>query len=91
MSQEQILKLTYVEFWTKVGQIQKSEDPLFKQLSAYALAVCSLLCSNAYIERVFSVLNFVKTNRRNRLNIEMLDAILFLKNYLQVVHLIVHF
>ena len=48
----------------------------FKELAGLALKILSLPVSNAVVERVFSVMNSVKTKPRNKMNFAMLDAIL---------------
>ena len=65
-------------FW---GNLKKL--PVFTELAEYALAVYSLPCSNAQVERVFSIMTYVKTRLRNRIQVPMLNSILFLKSYLQ--------
>jgi hypothetical protein len=51
----------------------------FKELSLFALKMLSLPHSNADVERVFSVMNTVKTKLRNRLHLRTLNAILNIK------------
>ena len=65
-------------FWGKLKKL-----PVFTELAEYALAVYSLPCSNAQVERVFSIMTYVKTRLRNRIQVPMLNSILFLKSYLQ--------
>lgn len=43
------------------------------------LKILSLPLSNTVVERVFSVMNTVKTKSRNRINVHMLDALLRVK------------
>ena len=63
------------------GKVKKLPD--FTELAEYALVVYSLPCSNAQVERVFSIMTYVKTRLRNLIQVPMLNSILFLKSYLQ--------
>jgi len=53
-----------------------SGDPRFGHISRLALGLLSLPFSNAAVERVFSVMNAVKTKSRNRLLVEMVQSIM---------------
>lgn len=71
------------EFWTYVANVSRNEEFIFKDLAYYVFAVFSIPCSNAFVERVFSQLNYVKNRLRNQMNIDTVDSILFLKSHLQ--------
>ena len=67
--------------------IEKCEyrPKVFKDLAEYALAVHCLPTSNAYVERVFSIVSFMKDKYSNRMGLPMLDSLLLLKTHLQAV------
>ncbi|KAL1472072.1 hypothetical protein MTO96_039555 [Rhipicephalus appendiculatus] len=68
------------EFWKNVYLAQNSAGiPLFPLLSQLALSLLTLPLSNASVERVFSHVTLTKTDIRNRMNLETLDNILFVK------------
>lgn len=74
-----------LEFWVDVLNIKetggknKSED-----LALFVLQILSLPLSNAIVERVFSVMNCVKCKLRNRMQVDMLQAILRIRLHLNV-------
>ena len=47
----------------------------FKELATFALTCLITPVSNAVVERIFSVLSSVKTKARNRVQLNLLDAI----------------
>lgn len=51
------------------------------QNNRFALSVLSLPISNAYVERIFSTMNIVKSKIRNKINLPLLDSILRIKCY----------
>lgn len=51
-------------------------DLAFENIARFALHVLSLPFSNAAVERVFSIMNAVKTKPRNRMQKDMLVAIM---------------
>lgn len=69
-----------VQFWDCCYHLKNGagEQPL-KEIASCTLSLLSLPLSNAVVERVFSIMKIVKTRQRNKLNIEMLNAILFLR------------
>lgn len=56
----------------------------FDALARYVLATLSLPLSNAVVERLFSILAIVKCKARNKLGMEMLEAILRVRFHFQV-------
>ena len=65
------------EFWPAVFTYEDAGGtPVFSDLALYVLRVLSLPTSNAVVERVFSIMNSVKTKARNRMLMSLLDAIL---------------
>lgn len=74
-----------VTFWADVGEFQMSGEKIFSNIAGYALACLSLPASNAYVERVFSIVNFVKDKYSNRMLTPMLDALILIRTHLQAV------
>ncbi|KAK4313003.1 hypothetical protein Pmani_015614 [Petrolisthes manimaculis] len=73
-----------VSFWCGVLQYKSSsEKRIFKELSEYALACLTTPVSNAVVERIFSTVTNVKTKSRNRLQTDMLNAIIRIRSHLQ--------
>ena len=77
--QGDILKDT-VEFWLCIRKHKNTTGSQpYKELPLYALTCLSTPISNAVCEQIFSLVNSVKTELRNRLNIKILDSILRIK------------
>ena len=75
---------TAVEFWSHVAEVQTSlGDKPFKELAAYALNCLTTPVSNAVVERTFSLLSSIKTKQRNRMKLELLNAIIRIRSKLQ--------
>jgi hypothetical protein len=74
-----------VKFWAQVRLYERNEEKVFLELSNYALSVYSLPCSNAFVERIFSTVTFLKDKYANRMNVDMLDSLLTIKTHLQAV------
>jgi hypothetical protein len=72
-----------VRFWAKVAQYEVEGELIFKHISTYALNCLSLPVSNAYVERVFSLVCFIKDKFSNRMGLPILDALLILRTHLQ--------
>jgi hypothetical protein len=66
-----------IQFWHEVLICKNAagENP-FKNLCELALTFLVLPFSNAEVERIFSQLNLVKNNTRNKLSLEMINSIL---------------
>lgn len=65
------------DFWPAVYGFQDAGGSfVFRDVALYALRLLSLPSSNAVVERVFSVMNSVKTKARNRMSFDLLDSIL---------------
>ena len=69
-----------VGFWSDVWQFRDAAgiNP-FKELAMAAVSVLSLPHSNAEIERVFSQMSVVKTKLRNRMSLQTLNSILYVR------------
>lgn len=70
-----------VEFWSEVREYEDATgtNP-FKELSDFAFSVLLLPYSNAEVERVFSVMNGVKSKLRNKMKTEMVNAVLIIRS-----------
>ncbi|KYN09646.1 hypothetical protein ALC57_18166 [Trachymyrmex cornetzi] len=56
----------------------------FKNVGRLALALLSLPISNATVERMFSMYNVIKNQIRNRLSLDIMQAILMVRYYLKI-------
>ena len=67
-------------FWSEVWQFRDAAglNP-FQELSQVAVSVLSLPHSNAEIERVFSQMSVVKNKLRNRMSLQTLNSILYVR------------
>ncbi|XP_050059097.1 uncharacterized protein LOC114130437 isoform X1 [Aphis gossypii] len=71
------------EFWVDVLNIKETGGKKkFEDLALFVLQILSLPLSNAIVERVFSVMNCVKSKLRNRMQVDMLQAILRIRLHL---------
>ena len=70
--------------WSGILRYQNSANEQgYKALAEYALACLTTPVSNAFVERVFSLVKSVKTKARNRMKLPILTALLRLKTTLQ--------
>ena len=79
--------LSCVQWWGKVKKFKENDDDddyMFLNIATYALNVLCLPVSNSYVERVFSLVSFIKDKYANPMGTPMLNAILLLKTHLQV-------
>ncbi|XP_068229521.1 E3 SUMO-protein ligase KIAA1586-like [Palaemon carinicauda] len=66
-----------VTFWNEVFKYRDSSNSNpFKELARFAISVLVLPHSNAEVERIFSQMNLVKNKIRNRMQTNMMNAIL---------------
>ena len=75
--------LDEVQFWSKVSKYEVQGEKIFPVLSSYALMCLSLPVSNAYVERIFSIVSYLKDKYANRMQIPMLDSLLVIKTHMQ--------
>lgn len=76
-----------VKFWAEVQQSRDAAGNCpYKELFQVTTIVMSIPHSNADIERVFSLMNVIKTELRNTLNIKTINAILMIRTGLTAVH-----
>ena len=72
------------EYWPKVFSLKNNAgNQLFPNLKKAISLLVILPFSNARVERVFSNVNEIKTNKRNRLQIETTNAILHTQQGIQ--------
>lgn len=82
----------FEKFWIQLMNYKNSGGELvFFELSRFVLSVLSLLISNAYVERVFSTMNIIKSKIRNKINLSLLDSILRIKHYFYVKNILQRF
>jgi len=80
-----------IKFWSCVWNIKDGANHrIFQDLAKFVLSALSLPLSNAVVERLFSVLSIVKTKLRNKLEIEMLEALLRVRTHFQVKFVLLH-
>lgn len=65
-----------VSFWKEVGEMQNALGEQTVELSEFAILSLTLPIRNAIVERVFSVMNTVKSKLRNRMGTQILNSIL---------------
>jgi hypothetical protein len=77
-----IIEISLVECCVGISQkTNASGDPIFKELSEFALCLLSLPISNAVVERIFSIMNTAKTKIRNRMGQRMLVVLIRIKTH----------
>lgn len=73
-----------VEIWAYIANIKKGDGSLlFPFLSEFAQNILTLPHSSANVERIFSEITLIKTNKRNCLGTETLKGLLFTKDHLK--------
>ena len=71
------------QFWSEMSEkCMANGEKKYPHVSDLALAILSTPVSNASVERLFSVMNIVKSKQRNAMSIGMLEAILTVRSYL---------
>lgn len=69
-------------FWSEVYNYRDAGgNNKFKEISEFVLKLLCLPWSNADVERVFSQMNLVKSNIRNRLNLITVNSVLSIRQY----------
>lgn len=77
-------KKSTTRFWAEViSYMDAGGNNPFQELAEFAWHLLALPFSNAEVERVFSQMNIVKTKLRNRMQAQMLNAILNVRASLQ--------
>lgn len=71
-------------FWKKINKIcSGSGEPLFNNVCRFVFDILCLPHSSAEVERVFSMVNIIKTKLRNRLHVKTVEAVLLSKDLLK--------
>ena len=74
--------LTCEGFWSKIANLNDSSGNLkFSALASFAKTLLSLPISNASVERIFSAMNLIKVNRRNRISSQTLANLIMTKEF----------
>lgn len=55
-----------------------NENP-FQEIAEFVLSLLVLPYSNAEVERLFSMMNIIKNNKRNKLQIQTLNSVLYIQ------------
>ena len=64
-------------FWSNVYFYKNAMGQFaFRELALYMLILLTFPSSNAVVKRAFSIMNCIKTKQRNRMQLELLEAIL---------------
>ncbi|CAG9840741.1 unnamed protein product [Diabrotica balteata] len=78
---EDFKKLSIPDCWKKLSTVQDfAEEFKFKNISQLAFIVLTLPHSNAECERIFSIVNDVKTKKRNKLGETSLNSICVIRS-----------
>lgn len=78
-------------FWVLVYEYEDNVGNFFfREISTAVFQIMILPISNAYVERIFSCMNLTKTKLRNKLQYEMLDALIRVKSYLSAYKICCH-
>jgi hypothetical protein len=84
-SKKDLTSLDSVNFWITVGEMKNALNKcMFRELADFAILALSLPISNAAVERIFSLMNCIKTKLRNRMGTLMLNAILHARSFAHV-------
>ncbi|XP_069363479.1 SCAN domain-containing protein 3-like [Maniola hyperantus] len=80
--EEQLIKAD--EFWRHISKIKNSDSSrMFPLVAQFAQNLLTLPHSSANVERLFSAINLMKTNIRNRLSTETLSGLLYTKSFIK--------
>ena len=72
---EQEVPENAVQFWAAIHSYQNGTGSYpYRLLATCALACLSTPVSNALVERMFSHVNAIKTDKRNRMGLKMIEA-----------------
>lgn len=79
---EKLMNLKIEDFWFEISNYKNFNDKyLFKNVAQLAKYVLSLPHSNAESERIFSIMNDVKTKKRNKMDKGLLSAISIIRSH----------
>lgn len=80
-----IKTIDIVFFWSCILSLKDASGRHpFKELALFVLKCLTLPISNAIVERIFSFMSALKTKQRNKIQIDMLSALLTVRVYLKV-------
>ena len=80
---EGIITNDIVQFWAQFRKFKDAvENYAYKKLAQHALTCLTTPVSSAVVERMFSHISNIKNKMRNRLKVDMLDAIIRIKTVL---------
>ena len=87
-----INKNNTISFWSEVKSYRDAGGNIrFEEIANFVLKLLSLPWSNADIERVFSQMNIIKTNLRNRLHLQTVNSVLAIRYNFSVKFLLLNF
>lgn len=69
-------------FWSKIKSYENEGSKPYSDLACFALSCLTTPVSNAFVERIFSHANAIKTKVRNRMELPMLESILRIRTTL---------
>ena len=72
-----------VYFYQELAKVEFDNELLFKNLSTFALRILALPISNADVERLFSELGNIKTDKRNQMSIPVARSLLQIKDWIK--------
>jgi len=79
-----LASLNLEDMWNKIFETKNFNDqPMFPNLEKLVYAIFSLPHSNAEAERIFSIVTDVKDKKRNRMNIDTLNAMCKIRSAFQ--------
>ena len=71
------------KFWGFVRKYERGGSLVFEELGNHARNVMCIPVSTAFVERIFSIVKYMKNSYRNKMNTSTLDSLLTLKCHLQ--------
>lgn len=84
LSKGKLMTTSVEQFWWNLSKMKKFEDSLvFPNLTKLANIVLTLPHANADSERIFSIVNDVRTKKRNKLGHNCLNSICVIRSHFQ--------
>lgn len=81
---EEVVNSNVKEYWYKIISLKKGDDSvMFPLLTVLIKNIMTLPHSTACVERIFSMINLIKTKERNHLNTSNLIGLLHTKRALK--------
>ncbi|CAH1115354.1 unnamed protein product [Psylliodes chrysocephalus] len=72
-----------VLFWKEIANVKIGDSLKFPNLTKFVFQVLCLPHSSAAVERIFSQINLIKTQFRNRLKTETIEGLLYTKSFME--------